>query len=231
MGINSQRSQEWLIKFIKSSKTMIEANDKDAVAIAKEFNNFIMPDSPLSETEIKAVLGYIKTFSKNEVPASVIADTTVGSGKADIVEAVVGNAETGKNLFEGRTLLSAGGPACLACHHINFAYAEEGGLLSKNLTYSFKTIGGEAGISGILTSPPFPAMLIAYKNNNLTTPEIAHISAYLKITSEQKYSTGMSQISMTFVFGFFITTGLFFLIYIIWRKRKTGSVNDPIIAR
>jgi mono/diheme cytochrome c family protein len=228
-GITSTRNQEWLIKFIKSSKSMIDANDKDAVAIAKEFNNFMMPDSPLNEAEIKAILSYIRLMSGDSSPAQTMsADTTKTIEEAIVI---IGDAGIGKDLFEGRYQFSAKGVACLACHGVDLYDAEDGGLLAKNLTHSFATLGSEAAITGILSSPPFPYMQAAYKNNMLTTQEMAHITAYLKKTSDQKYSMSKPLFSRTFLAGIFLTTLLFFMISTIWRKRKSGSVNESIMNR
>ena len=168
-------------------------------------------------------------MSGDSSPAQTMsADTTKTIEEAIVI---IGDAGIGKDLFEGRYQFSAKGVACLACHGVDLYDAEDGGLLAKNLTHSFATLGSEAAITGILSSPPFPYMQAAYKNNMLTTQEMAHITAYLKKTSDQKYSMSKPLFSRTFLAGIFLTTLLFFMISTIWRKRKSGSVNESIMNR
>ncbi len=62
-GIAVKKSESWLINFIKSSKTMIAAGDPDAVAIFEEFKKKKMPDTKLSDAEIKSILDYISSQS------------------------------------------------------------------------------------------------------------------------------------------------------------------------
>jgi cytochrome c551/c552 len=66
--------EDWLIKWIKGSQAMVEANDPKAVEIFNKFNLIPMPDQTLSDAEIKAVLAYIKTESGGEEAATVKAD-------------------------------------------------------------------------------------------------------------------------------------------------------------
>lgn len=59
-GATTRRKEEWLIKFIRSSQTMVKAGDPVAVKVFNENNNIPMPDQQLSPTEIKDLLAFIK---------------------------------------------------------------------------------------------------------------------------------------------------------------------------
>lgn len=60
-GVTDIRSEDWLIRFIKSSQTVIKSGDKVADSLFKAFNNTIMPDQPtFDDAKIKGVLAYIK---------------------------------------------------------------------------------------------------------------------------------------------------------------------------
>ena len=69
LGVEKRYSHDWLLKFIPSSKTMIEAGDAKAVAIFEKFKKKKMPDTHASVDEINAILKYIASFSKSEQPA------------------------------------------------------------------------------------------------------------------------------------------------------------------
>lgn len=60
-GVTVRRTEAWLLKFIKSSQTMVKSGDKTAVALFNENNKIPMPDQNLSPQQIKDVLAYIKT--------------------------------------------------------------------------------------------------------------------------------------------------------------------------
>ena len=61
IGVNDKRSEEWLLKWVKSSQAMVKAGDPEAVKLYNDNNKIPMTDAFINEGEIKAVLGYIKT--------------------------------------------------------------------------------------------------------------------------------------------------------------------------
>lgn len=61
-GLDQRHSIEWIINFVHSSQTLVKKNDKDAVALFKEFNSMVMPDHPdLSTDQIKSVVEFVKS--------------------------------------------------------------------------------------------------------------------------------------------------------------------------
>jgi cytochrome c2 len=63
-GVHERRSIDWIIKFVKSSQTLVKNGDKDAVTLYEKFNKVQMPDhSDLSTENIKNIVEYIKTES------------------------------------------------------------------------------------------------------------------------------------------------------------------------
>ncbi len=61
-GVTERRSEDWLIKFIKSSQTLIKSGDKTADSVFQAYNQVMMPDHPsLDDAKIKDILAYIKT--------------------------------------------------------------------------------------------------------------------------------------------------------------------------
>ncbi|WP_161887984.1 c-type cytochrome [Pontibacter russatus] len=79
---HKRRGDEWLVKFIKNSQELVQAGDKDAVALFEKFNKVPMPafGGSLSDEDIANVIAYIKAESDKpaeaavEVPAAPAAD-------------------------------------------------------------------------------------------------------------------------------------------------------------
>ena len=67
-GVTQRRSTEWLHKWIKNSKSLIDAGDKDAVAVFEEYNKVPMLayESILSDEDIDNVLAYVTDPAKAE---------------------------------------------------------------------------------------------------------------------------------------------------------------------
>jgi len=64
-GITERRSMEWIIKFTKNSKEMIESGDKEAVAVYEKYNKTVMQSfENLSDEEIENIIFYIEASGK-----------------------------------------------------------------------------------------------------------------------------------------------------------------------
>ncbi len=69
-NVIDRRSEDWLRKWIKSSQSLVQAGDPEAVKIFKEYNEIVMPDQTISEAEIQKIIDYFKTHpgdSKKEL--------------------------------------------------------------------------------------------------------------------------------------------------------------------
>ncbi|OFY86810.1 MAG: hypothetical protein A3F72_21220 [Bacteroidetes bacterium RIFCSPLOWO2_12_FULL_35_15] len=70
-GVNKKYNFKYLIKWIKSSQTVI-ATDAKAKALFEEYNSIVMPDFlDLKDSDIKGIVDYIKTQSGEATTASV----------------------------------------------------------------------------------------------------------------------------------------------------------------
>jgi len=76
MGVEGKRKTDWLLKFIKSSKSMIAAGDAQSVALFEQYKSKKMPDTDTSDEEIKAILVYIKSLNKNSTTVSSVKTET-----------------------------------------------------------------------------------------------------------------------------------------------------------
>ena len=90
-GITEKKSAEWLHKWIKNSKALIDAGDKDAIAIFEEYDKVPMLayDGILSDGDIDNVLAYIADPSKAEAaaPATPAATDTPATTTPDTATA------------------------------------------------------------------------------------------------------------------------------------------------
>jgi|TARA_R100000005_G_C4996313_1_gene203160 mono/diheme cytochrome c family protein len=77
-GVNSRYEKDWLLNFIKSSQTMVANGDERAVKVFNQFSNIPMPDQPLSDDEVKALLAFIEVrttaLDEEEKVASQVAE-------------------------------------------------------------------------------------------------------------------------------------------------------------
>ncbi|MCC7233514.1 MAG: cytochrome c [Bacteroidia bacterium] len=81
-NVTQARPEEWLIKFIKSSQTVIKSGDKYADSLFQAYNKTVMPDqASLGDAEIKNVLAFIteKSSGTGAAQASAAPGTTVTS--------------------------------------------------------------------------------------------------------------------------------------------------------
>ncbi len=65
-GVGERHPEDWIVKFIQSSQSVIKSGDKNATDLYEKFNKVPMPDHPdLSPEKIKSILAYIKSETKN----------------------------------------------------------------------------------------------------------------------------------------------------------------------
>ncbi len=227
-GIHEQRTQEWLEQFVRSSQTLINSGDAEAVALYEEYNRMLMPDALLSDEQIRAVLGFIKTSSADqpepvEVSTVAKAEPEEPASEADIL--------AGQELFQGNIRLENNGAPCNACHDVRGDAVMGGGILAAELTSVFSRMG-KAGVQAILGRAPFPVMQVAYVDKELTELEVRQLVAFLEYANSQEYH----QLPRDYGLGLFasgvVGAGLLFgLFAFVWRGRKTGSVYQAIFDR
>lgn len=224
--VNKKRKEEWIIKFVKGSQALIKSGDADAKAIFDEFGGMVMPDQNLKDEEIKSVIAYIAEQSggatetaATEAPATEVAAETPVS--PELIAA-------GKAYFEGSKAFTNGGASCISCHNANYKDMMAGGVLAKDVTNAYSRLGGDAGLTGILSSPPFPAMTSAFKNNPLTEDEIKAITAFLKDADSQKAAEASNPLATGGIVAFIVIFGI---ILVLWNKRKKHSVKKDIFER
>ncbi len=229
-GVTDRRSEDWLVKFIKSSQSMIDSGDPDAVALAEQFAGLVMPDTAMSDQQIKDIVGFLKIKGSS---------APVGTGKSmaapDQATAIEPASEEdillGQNYFQGEERFENGGAACNACHDVRNDAVIGGGILAAELTTVFSRMGG-AGVKAILGHAPFPVMQAAYKDRPLTEHEVSTLVAFLEYADSEEYNQLPRDYGIGLFFSGTVGAGvLFFLFGFLWRERKDGSVNQAIYDR
>lgn len=67
-GVSERRTEDWIVKFVHSSQSVIKSGDKTAIDLYEKFNKVPMPDhTDLSAESIKGILAYIKSETKASV--------------------------------------------------------------------------------------------------------------------------------------------------------------------
>ncbi len=226
-NITDKRSRPWLNDFIRSPQTMIQKDDSIAVSLYKEYNQVMMPENNITDAEIDAILKYIEGES---------GDAPVGDAQQKPQQTTAftaNNLQAGEILFTGKIRFFNEGPSCISCHSISTQNSFHGGNIAIDLAGSYEKLG-ENGIKAVLKNPAFPVMKAAYKNNPLLESEIHNLTAYLKEASAPQQPNQQPGLSITYkliMAGIAGTVLAFFIISLIWRKRKSRGVHDKIFNR
>ena len=232
-GVNQKRSEEWLVNFVKSAADF-GAKDADAKAIIAEYG-YPMPNQALSDDQIKSIVAYIAENSPQEVVEEATAEVVEEAPADPALDPANASDEdvlAGVHLFSGEKRFENGGPACITCHNVQYDDLIAGGLLAKDLTHVYERMGA-AGVNGILSSPPFPAMASSYKDNALTEQEVFQLSAFFsKSSSEDVYQHQRAYNDNLLIYGgggAFATFAI--IIFFLFLERKRRCVKEDIYKR
>jgi hypothetical protein len=188
------------------------------------------------------MMGLIKRFENNVyvlllvsiiiLPAMVASAQDVKKESDNPVDvSVKANVENGKRLFNGIQRFKNKGPACISCHNLNVDEIITGGLLAKDLTNVYSRLGG-TGVTSMISTPPFPAMKVAYDHHALTEQEVKDIELFLQKVDENKYQTSSIDYGNVLVFGGIGTMiMLLILASLVWYTRKKYTVKKSILDR
>ena len=230
-GVNDKRSEDWLLKFTKSSQTLVKSGDKTAMALFEEFNKIPMPDQALSDEQIKKVLAHIKETGGRPAAGKEAAAPSAQAAKESAAVATPDEIQRGQDLFDGRVRFANGGPSCNACHHVTNDALLGGGLLAAELSLVFSRMG-HAGVRAVIENSPFPVMQAAYAGKALAENEILALVGFLQHVDKEHarqmprewgwrmFSAGTG--------GVVVLLGIFSLA---GRRRKNRCVNQDIYDR
>jgi len=243
-NVSERRDRDWLTRFIQSSQRLVRSGDETAIAVFEEYGEMIMPDQPLSEAEVLAVISHIASESGDTgeavahtpVPAEEL-DTDPGAAAG--TEDETSPADRGEALFVGRLKFAGGATACNACHTAEGRGVVTGGTFATDLTTAQSRLG-EAGILAMVTNPPFPAMRAAMGRTMPTQDEAQALAAFLQATDQSAAASAesgggfMQRQSLTtgmLLVGFILFLALGAATALIWSGRMKKAVNHTIYER
>ncbi len=230
-GVDKRRTEAWLIKFIKSSQSLVKSGDPDAVAVYNKFFKIAMPDQPFSNAQIKEIISYISSVGGQASNTASVDEAPSDTEESVAAEPDAAIVALGADLFQGKVRLKNGGAACNSCHDVKNDAVIGGGILAKELTSSFSSMGG-VGVKAILGAPPFPVMEAAYKNKEILVDEIKALVAFLQHADSKKAYQQPRDYGVGLVIAGLIGTLILLGLYsVIWSGRKKGSVNQAIYDR
>jgi len=230
-GVNDKRPEDWLLKYIKSSQTLVKSGDKTAVALFEQFNKIPMPDQALSDDQIRKVLAHIKETGGSPAAGKQAAAPSAQAAKESAAVATPDEIQRGQDLFEGKLRFANGGPSCNACHHVTNDALLGGGLLAAELSLVFSRMG-HAGVRAVIENSPFPVMQAAYAGKALSENEIGALVGFLQ-QADKEHARQMPKEWGWRMFsagagGVVLLLGIFSLA---GRRRKNGCVNQDIYDR
>jgi len=217
-GVNERHTIDWLVKFVKSSKAMIDAGDKDAIAVYEENGKKPMPSHTLSVGEIQAIFTYVASGGGGAVADAVKTDS--------LKPLFVPSAEKGRLLFTGETPFTNGGASCISCHSIRAENVFYGGTVAKDLSVSY--------VDGIVETmlATMPAMISTFQSHELTIEEKANLELFLKtVKQNQLYNHPKESSNILFIGGIAVLLLLLLIMNIFWPHTKKYGVKDEIFRR
>ncbi|MCF8244158.1 MAG: cytochrome c [Saprospiraceae bacterium] len=223
-NVHDRQTEEWMLKFIKSSQSLIKSGDSTAVALFEANNKMVMPDPMISDDEIRTLLSYIKENSGGagvaEPYVSIIKDAT----SEDL--------QNGKSLFEGRKRLANGGPSCITCHNgLANTFFNENSYSKKDLSASFANLG-EQGVRAILENPPYPVMKQAFAKEKIAPQEVHDLLVFISSANAGSTVQAQSNLPSGFLLYGLLGAGALIILYSgFWYGRKSRSVNQSIYKR
>ncbi len=225
-GIHNRRDNEWLIGFIRSSQKLIKAGDKDAIAIYNEYNKIPMPDNNMSDEQIISIIDHIKSAGgATQAPGSLTAvqpsqkdkpisqDSVQVSADTVSMQYTAEYADEGRALFNGTFRFVNKTAPCMSCHNIRDQSLLGGGRVALDLTFSWSKLG-PAGLTAIITNPPFPVMRTAMMNKPLTENETVALISLLKSVDERNSVGPIRQSGGALFFAIGFVAALFILVHV-----------------
>jgi len=167
-GVTERRPREWLVRFIRTSSSVIQSGDPTATKLFRDFKQERMPDwSDLSSDQVSAILDYFAS----DGPLQKEPD------ERDASTATADEIEMGRQLFSGVTRLNHGGRSCKTCHAIRSGESA-GGSLGPDLTGAYLKYR-DAALTDFLRRPCIPREPESSASGYLTPQESFDLKAYM----------------------------------------------------
>lgn len=188
---------------------LADTADWPAMELSKAVKRMEENTGPLKESEVDALVKYLKEAKSPSAKTSVAASTTE-PGKNDSttlarestadLQKEIGSIAMGKRLFDGDNSLKNGGLSCIACHSIEGS----GGNMGPDLTQISAKLSPQALVSAC-EHTPYKVMKTAYREHPITHQEALDIQAYLSSLKNESQKPKHSPVTfIASVFAFFV---------------------------
>ena len=168
-GVTDRRARPWLLAWIRSSQRLVTERDRTALTIFEKFKRERMPDQPLSDQEIGALLDYFAAGGP----------LTASGGRArHAATAHAAEIALGRDVFFGARPARSGGASCASCHTVQADRAPGGGTFGTDLTHVYSRFQ-DAALSDFLRRPCFPRAFPNQDAAPLTDEEAFAVKAFL----------------------------------------------------
>ncbi len=198
LNVSEKYEEDWLMRFIRSSQTMIKAGDPLAVKSYNEWGKIEMPDfRQLSDDDIKSILKHIGDYDPDAGKIQIADLLDTNYSKIHI--------KRGERLFRGLIEFSGSEVVCSSCHNIATLDTLNWYPSAYELSGIYREKGPEH-IHRVLTNPTTKVMSQVHENSVFTDEEIYYIRAYLNHLSYH----GLEKLKK-FPFDLMVFLGLGFL--------------------
>jgi mono/diheme cytochrome c family protein len=220
-GVTSSRDSDWLARFIQRPRAVYRTGDATAVDLFRRFSPDVMPDQALTEAEIGELMAFVAAVS---VSGKLFVPPGGGLSRAIMPEDI----PAGRNIFAGKTVLSAGAPSCISCHTVSELGGFGGGTLGPDLTKS-NVVYSEAELVNILRNPAFPTMAAMFVTRPLDDEEVVQVYAYLNSVRDEE-PAGAGHYFLFTAVGMGLSLAILFVMGVLWRSRLHG-VRRPMVEQ
>lgn len=212
-NVTQRKDYDWLSKFIRDPRTLIDAGDPYALEIVQQSRNAIMPTLPgMTKARSEALLDLIEAESKLEKSQFIGLQISDRPFTPEDVE-------RGKDLFLGTARLVNGGASCISCHTAHGVGGLGGGTLGPDLTTVFERYEGRKTLATWLSAPATPTMQSLFRTQPLDADEVLAIVAYFQYTLQRAPEDTATARLNFILLGLGATILLLALFDVIWRKR------------
>jgi len=166
-GVTDRHPRAWLLRFIRSSQSVIQSGDPVAGALFQKFNQQRMPDHDLSPEQIGSLIDYLAGGGPE----------TKAPDERNASQATASDIQLGRQLFFGSMHFAKGGASCSSCHSIRENGVSQGGSLGPDLTAVYPTYR-DVALTSFLKHPCFLRTPKSSDTNLLTPQESFDLKAY-----------------------------------------------------
>jgi mono/diheme cytochrome c family protein len=181
-GVTDRHPRPWLLRFIRSSQSVIQSGDPVAAELFQKFNQQRMPDHDLSPEQIGNLIDYLARGG----PEAKAPD------ERDASQATASEIQSGRLLFFGGIHFAKGGAACSSCHKVRENGGPQGGSLGPDLTAIYSQYR-DVALTSFLKHPCFLRTPESSGTNLLTPQESFDLKAYFhQLAQKTTNSPGMN---------------------------------------